>query len=523
MYPFAPEINGVEALWSLLRIQRPGIEDAKTVLRKLSSEPCLNMEKRLVMLESLRILSAARPTQLGGLKRSRLWVGDRWERKRPVYAVANPLVAEALKGRIPIWDPGGSLGQVESLIEPLGLMRIDPSQSRVLDKQDAIEDPVLTRIYNRAVANMRADLALSDPGAEASLTVSWDDLAGYQICLLPTIRVQLAMTVADKPLTLDVNAWLETQSGTLYLTEFDAAGRLTSGAYAIAAVFTGGTRSIAHAWVVAWSEAHAGHEAEKVATAASEAAERRRQRDEADDARLREFAARSKQKRSRSRTGGKKLGDGDSAEGKPSVVDSPPLPTRNLIDTARLTIRGGDGTIINADRNSVTVTTRDPTKKPAGLKDPDPKNRKNSPQTPRRSPANYTEVEKEDAGMEVVRQVLGLDIEEMIDIRNQHNVGADAVDELRNFFELKVHAGDIPDRIRLQDSEVERAFETEDFFLVLVGNVEAGGPPTEVRVITDPLNNLSRTLAGHITLSGVRAAKSFQYFVDATGDSNSEA
>jgi hypothetical protein len=524
MYPFAPAINGTEPLWSLLRIQRPGVDNAKTVLRQLTTEPQLNTDQRLVMLESLRILANSKPSQLGSLKRTPLWVGDRWARKRPVYAVANPLVAEALKGSIPIWEPGGALGQLESLIDPLGLTRIDPRDSRVLDTHDAAEDPDLTKVYSRAVANLRADLALSDAAAEATLTVSWDDLASYQVCLMPTIRVQLAVPVAGKPLRLDVNAWLDTQSGTFYVTSIDAAGRLTSGAYAIAAAFTASTRSIAHAWVVAWSEAHAGHQAEKVATAASEAAERKRERDEADDARLREFAKHTKQKRAQSRTAGKKTRDGDPGGGETSKDDDPaPLPPRILIDTTNLTIRGDDGTIINADKKSGTeqgTSTTKATKRSGGLKDPDPKNRKKPANTRRRAPANYTPDEKEDAGVDVVRQVLGLDIEEMIDIRNQHNVGADAIDELRNFYELKVHARDIPDQIRLQDSEAQRAYETENFFLVLVGNVEAGGPPTEVRVITDPLNKLNPTVTGHITLTGVRAAKSYQYFVDTAADAD---
>lgn len=520
MYAFAPAINGAEPLWSLLRIHRPGIDDAKSVLRKLVTRPQLDADARLVMLESLRILAAAKPNQLGILKRTPVWVGDKWERKRPVYAVANPLVAEALKCTIPIWSPGGALSHLASLIDPLGLTRIDPRDSRVLDTHDAAEDPDLTKVFTRAITNLRADLALSDPAAEASLTLSWDDLASYQVCLLASIRVHLADMVAGRPLTLDVDAWLDPQSGTLYVTDIDSAGRLTSGAYAIAAAFTGNTRSIAHAWVVAWAEALAGHEAEKVATAASEDAERRREREEADDTRLQEFGRRTKTKRSQA---SKKTNAGDSAKGAGTGTEDPqtPLPARNLIDTTNLTIRGGDGTIINAEKKPAPpegVGTAKPGKKKGGLREPNPKNQKQPANGHRRAPTNYTDEEKEDAGMEVVRQVLGLDIKDMIDIRNQHNVGADAIDDLRNFYELKVHANEIPDQIRLQDSEIQRAYETENFFLVLVGNVEANDAPTEVRVITDPLNKLNPSVTGHITFTAVRSAKSFQYFVDPDED-----
>lgn len=518
MYAFAPAINGVEPLWSLLRIHPPGVDDAKTVLRKLTTTPHLDTDERLVMLESLRILAAAKPTKLGVLKRTPVWVGDKWERKRPVYAVTNPLVAQALKGTIPIWAPGGALSQLASLTDPLGLTRIDHRDNQVLDIRGATEEPDLTKVFSRAITNIRADLALSDPAAEASLTLSWDDLVMYQVCLLSRIRLQLAETIAGTPLRLDVDAWLDPQSGTLYITDVDAAGRLTSGAYAIAAAFTGNTRSIAHAWVVAWTEALAGHEAEKLATAASEDAERRREREEADDTRLREFANRTKTKRSRAAgKAAKNTTSGNGGAGSASAAEDPPapLPARNLIDTTDLTIRGGDGTIINAEKGRGPSKTR---KKRGALKEPDPQNQKKPASARRRAPANYTDGEKEDAGMEVVRQVLGLEIKDMIDIRNQHNVGADAIAELRNFYELKVHAQEIPDQIRLQDSEIQRAYETENFFLVLVGNVEAGSAPTEVRIITDPLDKLNPSVTGHITFTGVRSAKSFQYFIDTDAD-----
>jgi hypothetical protein len=59
--------------------------------------------------------------------------------------------------------------------------------------------------------------------------------------------------------------------------------------------------------------------------------------------------------------------------------------------------------------------------------------------------------------MELARLVLGGDTDEIVDLRAQHGVGADAVDTLDRFFELKVHLGDEPDTIRLEESEIRRA------------------------------------------------------------------
>ena len=74
--------------------------------------------------------------------------------------------------------------------------------------------------------------------------------------------------------------------------------------------------------------------------------------------------------------------------------------------------------------------------------------------------------------MELLKRVLGSDLGGIDDIRSQGGVGADAVDELRRFYELKVSAGPEPDQITLTNAEVQRALTTEDFFLVVVSGVE---------------------------------------------------
>jgi signal transduction histidine kinase len=66
--------------------------------------------------------------------------------------------------------------------------------------------------------------------------------------------------------------------------------------------------------------------------------------------------------------------------------------------------------------------------------------------------------------MALVKRVLGGDQAEIADIRDQHNVGADAVDDLDDYFELKVHGEAIPDTVRLQDSQVQRALTTDGYF-----------------------------------------------------------
>ena len=110
-----------------------------------------------------------------------------------------------------------------------------------------------------------------------------------------------------------------------------------------------------------------------------------------------------------------------------------------------------------------------------------------------------------------MRRVLGGDEKDIVDIRHQHGVGADAVDELRNFYELKVHSGRIPDDISLTRAEYLRAQETDDFFLVLVGNVEQGNADPEILIITDPLSQMPMKPSGSVRLGGVRKANALRY------------
>ena len=103
------------------------------------------------------------------------------------------------------------------------------------------------------------------------------------------------------------------------------------------------------------------------------------------------------------------------------------------------------------------------------------------------------------------------DHDEISDLRNQRGVGADAIDELQRFYELKVSAGAEPDQVTLTNAEVKRALTTPDFFLVVVSGVEGTDAQPKVRVIIDPLSQLQPTESGSITLSGVRNVTSLSY------------
>jgi hypothetical protein len=126
-------------------------------------------------------------------------------------------------------------------------------------------------------------------------------------------------------------------------------------------------------------------------------------------------------------------------------------------------------------------------------------------------PRTFTELEKETVGLEVARKVLCSDDARMVDIRDQRGVGADAFDEFRQFFELKVSAGREPDEIRLDRSQIQRALATPHFFLVVVSNLEGKAARPRVRIIADPLNQLRMVESSQIHFDGVTSALSLVF------------
>jgi hypothetical protein len=187
-----------------------------------------------------------------------------------------------------------------------------------------------------------------------------------------------------------------------------------------------------------------------------------------------------------------------------------------LVDPDSLNLKNEDGEIVGSTPAGLGEPAGRKTATPRGeLRDPDASNPKKPGVDGGRGVKNYTEEERESAGLALARRVLGGEDEQIVDIRHQYNVGADAIDDLNNFFELKVYAGPIPDTVSLTSSEFHRAQTTEKFFLVVVGNVEQGGVDPEVRIITDPLKHLTLLPQGSVNLGGVGNAKALRFTFEA--------
>jgi hypothetical protein len=511
MRDFVPSVSGTDILWTLLGIHRPTAQDGHGVLDDLTRKKSLTADEKLIMLEALRLLVGSHEGGLAKLRKAAVWVGDRWERKRPIYATRNALISQVLKGRVPIWSPGGSLTQLDPLIDDYKLIRLDTPHGQVLDPDDSTFSADLTQVFSRAVANLRADLALSDPDSEQSLGISWDKLSTLNVKQAPQLRVRLVEPTYGLDETVELDTWLDLAAGIFYVSNEGAIGSPGSGAYAIASAFEGDARRIAHDWVAAWAIALEGHREDEITTATRLDAERKKVHDERSDDRLLALAEQVKNRRA------KKSGISDAKLSKAAAANkdtaTAPKQARQLVDPDSLSLRNEDGEIVGGATSGLEATGKIKNSPITSAKprDPDPSKPKKQSVDGGPGVRNYTEQERETAGLMLVRRVLGGDERQIIDIRHQRNVGADAIDDLDNFFELKVYAGQIPETISLTGAEFRRAQETAQFFLVVVGNVEQGTGEPEVRIITAPLSHLRVLPQGSVNLGGVRNARALRY------------
>jgi hypothetical protein len=94
------------------------------------------------------------------------------------------------------------------------------------------------------------------------------------------------------------------------------------------------------------------------------------------------------------------------------------------------------------------------------------------------------------------------------DLRSVGRLGADVVDDLARYFEIKSASGDMPDTVELQISQVRRSVEQRagTWFLAVVSGLEEGFE-MRVRFIADPLKNLTWVEKGSLTFTGIRSAK----------------
>ena len=526
--PFAPSINGSGPLWSVLNLREPSVDDCIDVVRHIARGRGAPSESdETVLLETLRALSGRaaevrsqeQKRKLGSLP---LWTSKGWSRVRPVFATADAMMGEGLRDRIPIWQPGGELEQFRPLLGLLRTSELSAGDMAVVESKEAFEDEESTDFFRLAVQLLKEDLTRNDPELALGLGIGWERLSEFNVWVHSSLSLSVSLDRggSSEVHVCDVSARVDLELETVFVRTDADLKATDGGGRALAELFQGNSRNIAMAWRVACDRAEAGGTARPVELAKQLAERRQAQTEEEIRSRTEAFrdsaAARRLSNRGNAQDGGanKELPEVP-ANGQRSQTLVPPVLPRVLVDPQDLELTYPEGRI---EEGSDGDGDGGGSGKPEGKKLKEPSKKGKSPAS-RVSYRAYTDLDKETVGMDLFRKLFGSDREDITDLRTQRGVGADAIDDLRRFFELKVHAGAEPDQVKLTNAEVRRALSTDDYFLVVVSDVEGDDARPKVRVVLDPLKQLQPLDQGEIVLSGVKSSTSTIYDFSPVADS----
>lgn len=513
---FVPQVRNTDALWSLLRVRQPSLKDCLDVISKMArTRRAPSSDDVIVLLETLRLMASkigATPDQSRAVNRRLaampLWTTQGWKTDRPVYALDDPPLVEGLRAEIPVWAPGGETSQFAGLLGPLRITALPTDAGTVIDAAAATPESDATELFGTAVSLLHEDLARNDPATAGALAIGWDRLREFEVRIDPDLRVRVDGLVGGRSVETEVATKADVARAVLFLKDTDLLGQVAAGGRAIAGLFSAADRrQLAQAWLAAVVQAEAGRRAELIVLAEQQAVEDQARADrdiaERTEALGQEIAGRQQARAHRrsARAAPMATADGStSAEADETSRPSPEPKPRVLVDPSTLTVANADGRPGRASRGPTRRAARGSSPLPAPDRNAGP---------PRRglSAPSFTPRDKETVGLELARLVLGGDAAEIADLRAQHGVGADAVDDMDRFYELKVHLGDEPDTIHLEESQIRRAMSTKDFFLVVVSKIEGANARPRVRIIADPVRQLTMTQSSSVNFTGVRDAE----------------
>lgn len=538
---FTPSIPRTERLWDALLIQRPTVDDCLKVLNEIAKAQIKPTPRdETIVIETLRALDDLLRTRGTSLARSTkeklrllpLWTSSGWRTKRPIYTTQDPQIIDGIGSAFPVWDPGVDSAQFQGLFTHLRVTPIGSDQIRVHQADLAATDDKATRAFGQALNHFKADLTRNDPAVVDTLAVGWASLATYEVRVHPRLQANVTLDAAHN-YAIPIRAIVEVAQSAIYVRDPQELERVDGVGRAIATLFTGDARTVSHAWLAAVQAEREGQAAEALILAAEQQA---RQASDAEDrmSRLNTLsseAAAAADKAATKKAAVKKVADGkNKAQTKPSVTPEPVRKPRYLVDPDLLVVTDTGGMIVNGTGPTPNKArpkasrTADTTGggSPGGQTNNAPVDTNKPPPKKSTSYRAYTEDDKERLGLEIASRVLKGDERVLVDIRNQRGVGADAIDDLRRFYELKVFAGEELNTIALEPSQIRLAMTEPNFFLVIVSNLEGKNAHPQVRVISDPLGQLTMNTTSRVTFSGLQEATGLLFTLDRPRDEETD-
>ena len=509
---FAPAVADTSSLWAALRLRQPSLEDCVDVIRVVARKRGIpGPEEEAILIQTMRVLASQAEASVNRqvrakLRRLPLWTSKGWMRERPVYTTDDQVLVAGLRTQLPLWEPGGELQQFRSLLDPLHVEEIDATAAEVIEPHLAEEHEELSDLFRLSIQQLQEDLSRNDPQLAKSIRMSWDRLGEFRVFVHQLLVLGVTIEHDGKRVAYrcNVTAKVDKDRNRVFVKSPEELSRGDTGGRALATLFQGDPRHLAQAWRAACDRAESGRQA-RLIELAEERAKRQQDETESKIVGFQEHTAARYGELARRRVGG-----GAGSRSKSTVNGQHDDDVVLKLSAHRVLVDPQSLSLVNPLGRKEKLEATPRPKRVSKERLAEPKPGVNGPRDG--SPIRlYSERDKETVGLEILRKVLSSDQDDISDLRSQRGVGADAIDELQHFYELKVSAGAEPDQVTLTNAEVQRALTTPDFFLVVVSGIEGVDARPKVRVIVNPLSQLHPTERGVITLSGVRHATSLMY------------
>ena len=397
-------------------------------------------------------------------------------------------------------DPRDAQSGVEAAVEMTldhiatggvaGADHLDESSFDPLVHEHAfVEGTTLERQFCAAVQLLRDWLARHDRDLSDSHSIPWELIESPRIAIDRNLHIEFRVG-RRSAVNIPARAHVTRDPLTFYFRDTEAASADEAGGQMVAALFTTGDRDkLALAWSCCWAKAASGE------TGGVGLAE-----DTGDDSTLQSLFAQAKQTTPEKRSS-KTANKDKRKQSQPASGDE--LPARRLKTLDQF---GGKSVDLVAGDDSAAAK-----RGKRGLRSelpPGKQIREPTTPAPRSAPLAYSEEEKEELALHVLQLAINGKASGLRDYRHLRGVGADAIDKLRRFFEIKASYGELPDEIKLTGNEAERAFrEGNKFYLAVVAGLEEGYE-TIVKVFPNPLRKLGLKSNTSVTLTGIVRRKS---------------
>ncbi len=491
--PFVSERSAAERLWRALRIVPPSVSDCIDVLAEIARGTPDEEDEQILVNVYLYLeahVAEASSRELARLRNLPLRTGVGWQTDRPIYVIADEDVGNALSSRLAVWRLSVAPPAVPRLIgAAAALLLTEGDFDAVVHEQAFVGGATLERRFGAAVELLRDWLTRHDPKLFEACSTPWEELARARIALDPHLQIELRLN-RRAPVSVPARAHLTRTPLTFYFADAEAAGEDDAGGRVIAALFTEGDRDkLALAWSRSWDRAAKGERGAVTLV-----------QDSADGEALTSLFEQAKSStpvEKRAKT------ERDLVTTRAGATTERLLPARRLKqieDLSEKVVGVTDGSNGAEGKKSRRRGLRDdvPAGKPIAGSRP----------APRTAPLAYSDEEREDLALQVLQLAINGDSAGLRDYRHLRGVGADALDKLRRYFELKATYGPLPDDITLTANEAERAFlEGDKFFLAVVAGLEEGYD-TVVKIFPNPLRTLEFKPSTSVTLAGITGRRS---------------